>query len=139
MADKNPKSSQSDFVAFVAGVPGPFARCTGGWPTGSVTKDRDGGATKPDVSRNFVDYADLTVTRGYRSARDSAQAKKLLQQVLQLETTITRYDLDKTKKIIPGTGVTFSGLLTGVTGPDMDANGTAIGELGMTFSISDAQ
>lgn len=139
MADKNPKSSQSDFVAFVAGVPGPFARCTGGWPTGSVTKDRDGGATKPDVSPNFVDYADLTVTRGYRSARDSAQAKKLLQQVLQLETTITRYDLDKTKKIIPGTGVTFSGLLTGVTGPDMDANGTAIGELGMTFSISDAQ
>lgn len=139
MPDKTPKSTQSDFIAFVAGLPGPFARCSGGWPTGSVTKDRDGGATKPDVSPNFVDYADLTVSRGYRSARDAAIARKLLQQVLQFETTITRQDLDKTKGTIPGTKVTFTGLLTGVTGPDMDANGTAIGELTLTFSVSDAQ
>lgn len=133
----NEKSSQSAFLITVAGVPGTFARKSGGNPTGSVTKDRDGGATKPDVMPGVVDYSDVTVSRTYRSARDSALAKKLLQQVLQFTTTIRSQDLTPSKVVIPGTAITYTGLLTGVSTPDSDANGNGPADFSLTFSISD--
>lgn len=133
----NEKSSQSAFLITVAGIPGTFARKSGGNPTGQVTKDRDGGAIKPDVMPGPVDYGDLTVSRTYRSARDSAVAKRLLQLVNQLTTTVRSQDLTPAKVVIPGTAITYTGLLTGVSFPDSDANNNAAADLSLTFSISD--
>lgn len=134
----NEKSSQSGFLITVAGVPGTFARKSGGNPTGQVTKDRDGGALKPDVMPGPVDYGDLTVSRTYRSARDNALGKKLLQQVNQFSTTIRSQDLTPSKVVIPGTAITYTGLLTGVSLPDSDANNNGAAEFTLTFSITDA-
>lgn len=132
------KSSQSGFLITVAGVPGTFARKTGGNPTGTVSKDRDGGATKPDVMPGFVDYSDLTVSRTWVSGRDNALAKQLLQQVNQLETTVRSQDLTPAKTVIPGTDITYTVLLTGVSTPDVDANGANPAEFSLTFSVMDA-
>lgn len=134
----NDKSSQSGFLITVAGVPGTFARKSGGNPTGTVTKDRDGGAIKPDVMPGAVDYSDVTVSRTWRSSRDSAIAKKLLQQVLQFQTTVRSQDLTPAKVVIPGTAITYTGLLMGVSVPDVDANGNGPAEFSLTFSVTDA-
>src|SRR4051794_25945064 len=134
----NDKSSQSGFLITVAGGPGTFARKSGGNPTGTVTKDRDGGAIKPDVMPGAADYSDIPVSRTWRSSRDSAIAKKLLQQVLQFQTTVRSQDLTPAKVVIPGTAITYTGLLMGVGVPDADANGNGPAEFSLTFSVTDA-
>lgn len=131
------KSSQSGFLITVGGVPGTFARKSGGAATGTVTKDRDGGAIKPDILPGPVDYSDLTVSRAWVSSRDNALARKLLQQVNQFQTTIRSQDLTPAKVAIPGTAITYTGLLTGVTTPDVDANGNGPADFTLTFSIMD--
>lgn len=137
---QTPKSSQSSFLITVAGVPGTFARKSGGVKTGTVSKDRDGGAINPDVMPGFVDISDLTVSRTWRSSRDNPLAKKLMAVVNQLETTVRVQDLTPGKVVIPGTQVTYTGLLTSVTPtPDSDANSSSPAEFTLTFSISDVK
>lgn len=131
------KSSQSDFLITVAGLPGTWSRMSGGNPSGSNTKDRDGGATKPDILPGFVDYSQVTVTRAYSSSRDFPLAKKLLQQVNQLQTTVRRADLTRAKVVRPNTAITYSGLLAGVSLPDVDSNGNGTGDFTLTFDVSD--
>lgn len=136
---QTPKSSQSAFLVTVAGVPGTWSRHGGGAKTGNVSKDRDGGAINPDVMPGFVDIADLTVSRTWRPSRDRALARKLKQQVNQLETTVRVQDLTPAKVVIPGSGETYTGLLTGVSTPDGDSNSSSPAEFTLTFSISDVK
>lgn len=128
------KTSQRHFLVQVSGVPGFWARKTGGNTAGNTRKVYDGGARTPDVLADPPEHDDMTVTRPFDPVRDQPILKSLRPLVSSSFRTITQQPTD-TAFVPTGPAETFTGLLTGVTAPDVDAGSGDAGTIELKFAI----
>lgn len=110
-----------------------FQTFSGGDVTSSDTiRDRSVGNQFDEPVPGTATVSDITVTRTWRTDRDSAIYKALLWNVNLAEGKVSRVmrDLNMNRAGLD----TYKVLLTGVTGPEGDTNGNGKGMLSLTFA-----
>jgi hypothetical protein len=131
-------SAQRQFLVTIAGVAGTFAGFRGGETTSDVTRDFDGGSLRPDVMTGPASTADIRISRGWRRDRDIAIVKKLRPRVGRFRTTITVQPLDE--DLVPaGAPDVYSGVLSGLTPTEVDANSGNVSRLELVFAVEDVR
>lgn len=114
-------------------VGGEFQTFSGGEVTSSDTiRDRDVGSQFDTPVPGTATVGDITVTRTWKTDRDSSLLKQLSWNVNMAEGTVSRVlrDLKMNRAGLD----TYKVLLTGVTGPEGDTNGNNKGMLSLTFA-----
>jgi hypothetical protein len=121
----NPKSAESHFLVFVAGIDTPFATKTGGAVSGDVTRVYDGGAPEADLIPGRRNVDNIVVGRPYARGRDQAIINELTPRVLRERRAITVIPTDADLIADPSRAITYAScLLMRVTPPAVNAAGT---------------
>lgn len=127
-------STKNQFIITVSGIKGNWNMKTGGNPSGSPVKYRNGGSLKEEIIGTPPTHDDLVITRGFNLA--FAEVYKKLAKNVNLSrhvVTIQPTDASLVKKGKPFTY--YNCLLVGITFPDVDSN--AVGdrsEVTLTFA-----
>lgn len=129
------KSSQRMYLVKVAGIDGYFQTKTGGNISAETSKVYDGGSLTPDIVAGIPDAEDVTISRGYESARDGALVKQLKQRVGTWYTTVSVQPTDATFVAVGDPTVYSNALLKGVNEPDVDSSSGDAAVYELVFAV----
>lgn len=127
------KTTKSAFLVTVAGVAGNWRTSSGGVLTAAITKDYDGGATKPDLLGGLVDASDMTVVRSFDPDRDLPILEQLRPLVGRGYFTISKQATDANGTKIGKPIVYPNCLLSSMSYPDHDSAASAAAEFTLVF------
>ncbi len=130
-----PFSDARQFLIYVQGVTGTFAKLAGGGVMTAATKAWDGGNPQAQILTGNPEVQDLTVSRPFDPARDGPILASLRGQVGRFRTTITQVYTDAAYVPVGGSDQ-WTGKLVDVTGPQADASktGAAASDLSLKFA-----
>ena len=116
------KATPRDFYITVAGIRGPFDRCSPVETSSNVRRYRDGGQREADTLADPSEHGDVTVTRAWGLTRPDMQLSKTLRgRVGNWTTTINKQPLKN--GVRSGPPIVYTGLLRSVTDGEADSNG----------------
>lgn len=127
--------SQRQFLVSIQGMQGYWAARSSGGLQAATTKEFDGGSKVPYVLTAPPLVEDLTVSRPFVPGRDDNLLTNLLTQVGSLQTTISQVPTDP-NFAVNGGGVTWTGILSTVTPPDMNSNSNDGAMLTLVFTCT---
>lgn len=130
------KATKQQFLVTISGVPGTWKSFSGGDGSVSVTKDWDGGATRPDLLAGPAEFADITVTRTYDPAKDQEWVNDAMTKLGRGRYTITRQAIDMSGVRIGKPRTYADCLLTAVSEGDVDSASSDPSEISFTFATS---
>lgn len=113
---------------------GQFDRMSGGNTVGESVKHTVKGVRRVALGGGPIDNEDVTVGRAFVHTRDHALARELRPLVNTASVVISRQPLDAENKPY-GRPETHTGVLTGVTYPDYDADSSELSELALMVAV----
>lgn len=114
---------------------GTWDRLSGGAATADVTKYRPGGMGAELAFGGLPTYDDLTVARHYDASQDVNDVPYLQGRTGKGKVTVTRQPLN-TDGQATGDSLVYSGILSGVTPPDVDSTSADVTMLEITVSVA---
>lgn len=128
-------SDQRQFLVYVEGIAGTFAKLSGGNVSTPATKAWDGGNPQAQILTGNPEVQDLTVSRPFDPARDGPLLASLRRQVGFFRTTITAVYTDAAYVPVGGSDA-WVGKLIDVQGPQVDAGKTGATASDITLKFS---
>lgn len=126
-----------EFLVTVSGIEGYWAKKDGGATSADSSKVWDGGSLRPTVLTSPATSDDVTVTRPFRVDRDAGLLSRLKRVAGRSSHTVTVTPTDR--DLVPsGPPEVFVGVLTKVTGPQVDASSGDGSTIELVFAIEDA-
>ncbi|QIN94344.1 tail tube protein [Arthrobacter phage Abba] len=136
MTTTQQKATKKQSLVTVEGIPGTWRSMSGGGGTADVTKDWDGGATRPDLLSGPTNFDDIELVRTYKPSQDAAWVERLTKRIGLEELTITKQGTD-VNGIKLGKPRTYPAcLLIGLEEPEVDASSSDAAEIKLTFATS---
>jgi len=129
------KATQRDHLVTIEGVPGTWRNLSGGGGTVETTKDRDGGAIRPDILGGPPEFEDLECARTFDPVRDAAWMKQLRQNLGRGFYTVMKQPIDVNKIAIGEPLVYPDCMLSGLTEAEV-ADSSDPAEVSLTFSTT---
>lgn len=136
MTTTQQKATKKQSLVTVEGIPGTWRTMSGGGGTADVTKDWDGGATRPDLLAGPTNFDDIELVRTYKPSQDAEWVERLVKRIGLDEFTITKQGTD-VNGVKLGKPRTYPAcLLIGLQEPDTDAASSDAAEITLTFATS---
>lgn len=133
------KTAQRHSLVTVAGLPGYWARKTGGNVTADVTRSYDGGSETAEILSGIAEPANVTVGRDYDPTRDEAILRTLRPVVGRWRSTITDQPTD-TDLVPYGPPTVWPGaVLAELHEPETDARSGAARTIELVFAVGRAR
>lgn len=130
------KTAQRFALVTVAGLPGTFARKTGGNITAEVTKSYDGGSEVPELLTGPPNHENVTVGRDYDPTIDEPMLRQLRPVAGRWITTVVEQPTD-TDMVPFGPPITRPGAkLVEIHEPETDAGSATAKRLELVFAIA---
>ena len=119
-----------------APIAGSFDKFDGGDVTADGAEPYNaGGMVDAEAIAGVVKTDEVKIARAWRTSRD-ALLKKSLRQKINHPFVIGVQPLNPDKTAVVGALDTYSGILTGVTTPQYDSNGTGVVMFELTMTVS---
>lgn len=132
------KSTKLQFIVSIVGIPGNWSQSTGGSLTAEVTKDYDGGSTRPDMIGGLPSADDLELTRAFDPVRDLPLMEKLRKEVGRGRYTVTKQATDANFAKV-GKPLTYADcVLLGINDPESDASSSDVAQIVLKFATTGA-
>lgn len=128
-------TTKNDFIATVSGISGAFRSWEGGGASADATLDWVGGAQKPSQQAGPVTYEDVTLTRGFNAATDTALLATLRKSIGNLYT-LRKQALDARKVAVGKVESWPNAMLREVTGPETEAGSSDVSDLVLVFAVT---
>lgn len=116
---------------------GTFDKKTGGKTTGEGRQYRPGGMASAEALGGVKANEPIAVERRYKFDRDHPLMAQLRAAVNKKRATITDQPLDEDGNVFLTDPEVFTGVLTGVKGPDHDSESTDVGMLELEFELDE--
>lgn len=130
-----PFADQRQFLVYIQGIAGTFAKLSGGNVQTPATKAWDGGNPQAQILTGNPEVMDLTVSRPFDPARDGPILASLRRQIGAFRTTITSVYTDA-NYVPTGGSDQWTGKLIDVQGPTVDASKTGATATDITLKFA---
>ncbi|QKY79781.1 tail tube protein [Arthrobacter phage Bumble] len=130
------KATKQNFITTAEGIPGNWAKWSGGAGSADTSLDYDGGDPVPDILAGPATFDDIEISRTYDPIVDAGWIRDLRRKIGRSRHTLTKFSVDMNWIAVGDPDTYPNCVLKGIQEPETDASSGDASELVLKFATT---